>query len=50
LLEEDEPLSIEEAAVAASSLAALGGRGIERRWRRFRPWRRRRLGMLELAG
>ena len=27
LLEEDERLSIEEAAVAASSLAALGGRG-----------------------
>ena len=27
LLEEDERLSIEEAAVAASALAALGGRG-----------------------
>jgi hypothetical protein len=29
LLEEDENLSIEEAALAASALAALGGRGHE---------------------
>jgi hypothetical protein len=50
LLEEDERLSIEEAAVAASSLAALGRRGTTKHWRRFRPWRRRRLETPELAG
>jgi hypothetical protein len=44
LLEEDECLTIDEAALAVSALAALGGVGTRRRCRRFQPCPNARLG------
>ena len=50
LLEEDESLTIEEAAMAASCLSALGGPSHEEAWGCSRPWPKERLGRDGLDG
>jgi hypothetical protein len=43
LIDEDRHLTIDQAALAASALASLGGRGHEERTRLLRPWLTERL-------
>jgi hypothetical protein len=50
LLEEDENLTIEEAVLAASALAALGGRGHEETFSTLSAWPNVRLGRGSVGG
>jgi hypothetical protein len=50
LLEEDENLTIEEAVLVASALAALGGRGHEETFSTLSAWPNVRLGRGSVGG